>query len=224
VLRHDIHLHRLGFALWHRSVAVPAHSTSGMMVAVNSNDNRKPDDRICQLEVLATAGDPPSAVGVRTERLKRVLLLQGLRLKKLVTTPSLLPKRALERIRARRAPQDSSRGTRVQPEVLGLEPGDRIQVKSVDEIAATLDDEGKFEGLAYIPALMDRYCGQTYTVRKRAVRFFDERSWRMVKVKNVVLLDEVFCEPSKHVDCDWAGCDRTCFLFWKEGWLRRVVE
>ena len=112
----------------------------------------------------------------------------------------------------------------MQPEALGLEPGDRVQVKSVDEIAATLDEEGRFEGLAYIPGLMDQYCGQTYTVRKRVVHFFDERSWRMVKVKNIVLLDEVFCEPPRHIHCDWAACDRTCFLFWKEGWLRRVVE
>ena len=189
-----------------------------------ANNNREPADRICQLEVLTAAGDPPSVVGVRIEQLKRALLLQGLRLWKLVRTPSLLPKRALERIRASRARPDQSGRARAQPEVLGLEAGDRVQVKSVEEIAATLDEEGKFEGLAYIPALMDRYCGQTYTVRKRAVRFFDERSWRMVKVKNVVLLDEVFCEPPRHIDCDWAGCDRTCFLFWKEGWLRRVVE
>ncbi len=188
------------------------------------NDNREPVDRICQLEVLTAAGDPPSAAEVHAERLKRILMLQGLRLWKLVRTPSLLPRRALERIQARRAKPDPSGGTRTQPDVLGLEPGDRVQVKSVEEIGATLDQEGKFEGLAYIPALMDRYCGQTYTVRKRAVRFFDERSWRMVKVKNVVLLDEVFCEPPRHIDCDWAGCDRTCFLFWKEGWLRRVVE
>ncbi len=191
---------------------------------MNSHDKPKPVERICQLEVLATAGDPPSAAGIRLERLRRALLVQRLRLKKLVTTPSLLLERTLERIRTRRAQQVTARSTRVRPEALGLEPGDRVQVKSVDEIAATLDEEGKFEGLAYIPALMDRYCGRTYTVRKRAVRFFDERNWRMVKVKNVVLLDEVYCEPPGHIDCDWAGCDRTCFLFWKEGWLRRVAE
>ena len=36
------------------------------------------------------------------------------------------------------------------------------------------------------------------------------------------ILDEVHCVPPDHAACAYAGCQRSCFLFWKEGWLERV--
>ena len=46
----------------------------------------------------------------------------------------------------------------------------------------------------------------------------------MSKVRDVVMLDGVYCESAPYDRQDWAGCDRTCFLFWKEAWLERVFE
>lgn len=70
---------------------------------------------------------------------------------------------------------------------LNLQPCDRVRVKSKGEIQATLNREGRYERLAYMPVVMDRFCRQTLRVRTRVDRFFDERNWRMMKLKNVVL-------------------------------------
>jgi hypothetical protein len=104
----------------------------------------------------------------------------------------------------------------------GLQPGERVRVKSLAEIQATLDSHHCYEGLHYTSATMDRYCGGTYTVLTRVDRFFDERSRRILKLKNTVLLDKVYCQPEPEMQDRIAGCKRMCFLFWKEVWLDRV--
>ena len=70
---------------------------------------------------------------------------------------------------------------------------------------------------------MADHCGQEYVVGKRVRRFFDERTRRLLKLRNVVILDGVYCEPPRGDFHDYAGCDRTCFFFWKEAWLERVA-
>jgi len=35
-------------------------------------------------------------------------------------------------------------------------------------------------------------------------------------IKNTVLLESTYCQGKNF------NCDRSCFLFWKEVWLRRV--
>lgn len=118
----------------------------------------------------------------------------------------------------------SAASIRSAPPPLGLRSGERVRVKSREEIRTTLDEDGRFEGMAYLPAVMDSFCGRSFTVRKEVNRFFDERHWRMMKLKRAVILDGVFCEPPEHLGCAYAGCQRTCFLFWKEGWLDRVED
>lgn len=105
-----------------------------------------------------------------------------------------------------------------------LYPGDLVRVKGLADITATLDAEDRFEGLAFMVGIMDRYCGGQFRVKKRVDRFFDERGRRMAKLRDVVILDDVFCEPPLDSTSPWAGCARTCFLFWKEVWLERVSE
>ncbi|MFC1634596.1 hypothetical protein ACFL5Z_07110 [Planctomycetota bacterium] len=105
---------------------------------------------------------------------------------------------------------------------LGLEPGDRVRVKSEARIRATLDNHSRCEGLGYMAGTMDRYCGSTYTVLKRVDLFFDERTQQMLKLKNTVILDRVYCEPAPYTEEHFAGCKRMCFLFWEEAWLERV--
>ena len=56
----------------------------------------------------------------------------------------------------------------------------------------------------------------------RAIRFFDERTRRMLRLRDVVILDEAICAPPLEGAHDYAGCDRTCFFFWKEAWLERI--
>lgn len=127
----------------------------------------------------------------------------------------------------RRANAEKATPPETQPVSLAplhLEPGALVRVKSKEAIRATLDADNRYERLAYMDVVMDRYCGRTLRVRNRVERFFDERNWRMMKLKNVVILEDTYCQPAVSDPVPWAGCQRSCFLFWKEAWLEPLEE
>jgi hypothetical protein len=117
------------------------------------------------------------------------------------------------------APIDSAPPLRLTPP---LQAGELVRVRAVDEIARTLDADGRCDGMSYLGVVMDRYAGRTFTVRKRIDYFFDERSWKMRRLRDAVILEGAYCEPAIEAGVAWAGCSRSCFLFWKEAWLERV--
>ncbi len=133
----------------------------------------------------------------------------------------LLVKRGPETLITKVKTKWAARNRRIQPElsaadeVLGLQPGDWVQVKSEEEIAATLDNRGTCRGLAFVEE-MHWYCGKTFRVYKRLERMFLEESKQYRKVRNTVLLEGIHCQGTG------IDCDRACFLFWREAWLRRV--
>jgi hypothetical protein len=101
-------------------------------------------------------------------------------------------------------------------EVLGLQPGELVEVKSEEEILRTLDPTGKNRGLGFMPEMWD-YCGQRGRILKRVEKVCLENAPRTVRaMKNTVILEGAFCKGSG------IGCDRACFYFWRECWLRRV--
>ncbi len=111
-----------------------------------------------------------------------------------------------------RPPQQQSRGAK-------LREGDLVQVKSPEEIRATLDESRKHEGLKFLPPMRE-HCGKVYRVQKRVRYILDEHDHRMRKVKNVVLLDGVICKGKGIYGRE--DCDRSCFFFWKDAWLRKL--
>lgn len=113
--------------------------------------------------------------------------------------------------------------TRLTFSPLNLQPGEKVRVKPLEEIRRTLNRDHKYEGLSFFPP-MEKFCGGTYTVHKRVKKIFNERTWKISKIKNVVLLEGVFCDGVGGVEKTWDGCDRSCYLWWKEGWLERVSE
>jgi hypothetical protein len=118
-------------------------------------------------------------------------------------------------------PLPAAQGPAEAPPLLRLQAGERAKVKSLEEIRATLDANGKCQGLAYTPA-MEKFCGGTYRVFKRVDLAFDERKWKLSKMRNVVILDGVLCDGQGGLDKTWTGCDRSCFVWWKEAWLERA--
>lgn len=97
--------------------------------------------------------------------------------------------------------------------------GDRVRVRSLDEIMLTLDAKGACGGCAFLEP-MAQYCGKELRVAKRVDHFFDERHWRMLKCRSMVLLEGSHCDGSGHPDT--RGCQRMCFFFWRTEWLERV--
>jgi hypothetical protein len=102
------------------------------------------------------------------------------------------------------------------PEVLGLRPGEWVEVKSEAEIRRTLDANGKHRGLDFTEEMLG-YCGGRFRVFKRVQRICMEGEGAEMRVlQNTVSLDGVICNGGSR------ACDRACLLFWREAWLRRV--
>lgn len=99
---------------------------------------------------------------------------------------------------------------------LHLQPGELVEVLSEDEIHYTLDDKGRLRGLEFIPE-MRKFCGKQFRVYKRLEDIILETTGEIRKIKNTVLLEGAICDGSEHF-----GCDRSCFCFWREAWLKRV--
>lgn len=93
--------------------------------------------------------------------------------------------------------------------------GEVVEVRSEEEIRATLDADGKVEGVPFTEE-MRRFCGRRFRVHKRADKICVERPYSLDlrRMRNAVLLEEVRCDGSAH-----DGCKRMCMIFWKEIWL-----
>jgi len=107
----------------------------------------------------------------------------------------------------------------VNEEFLNLQPGELAKVRSKEEIFPTLDENGKNRGLFFMPE-MTQFCGKEYKVFKKVERIEMESTGEMRKLKSpTVFLEGVFCDGEFH-----DGCDRSCFMYWREIWLKRSHE
>ncbi len=116
-------------------------------------------------------------------------------------------------------PYDPPDDSAAAPGPTEINTGDMVRVRPLEEIRQTLDANGACKGCAFLEP-MAQYCGRTLRVAKRVDRFFDEREWKMLKCRNVVLLEGVHCDGSGHPDT--RGCQRMCFFFWRTEWLERI--
>ena len=105
---------------------------------------------------------------------------------------------------------------RIPTVALDLKPGELVEVKSKREVLATLDSRGRNRGLEFIPAMV-KHCGGRYRVLKRLDRMVNEETGKMRQIANTVILDDLFCNGKAE-----GGCQRNCYCFWREAWLRRV--
>jgi len=113
------------------------------------------------------------------------------------------------------------RGTleKTPTESLGLRPGEMVEVKSLPEIVATLNKNGRNRGLHFSPDQRP-FCGGRYRVRSRADKFIAEGTGEMKHFQNnTVMLEDVLCDSACFA---FGGCYRADLLYWREIWLRRV--
>ncbi len=102
--------------------------------------------------------------------------------------------------------------------ITSLRVGDVVEVLSAEEILATLDENGEYESLPFMPEMLD-FCGRRMVVHKSAHKLCDFISgsgqhW----LNRAVHLKNARCNGSAH-----GGCQTDCSLYWKEAWLRRVT-
>jgi hypothetical protein len=104
-------------------------------------------------------------------------------------------------------------------EILNLQPGELVEIKSKEEILATLDKTGHNRGLRFDVEEL-KYCGTRARVLRRVNRIVDENTGKMLRLPNdCVILEGVVCPGDYH-----QYCPRSIYPFWREIWLRRVEE
>src|SRR5690349_2363823 len=96
---------------------------------------------------------------------------------------------------------------------------DLVQVRSKEEILATLDGNGCLNGMPFMPEML-QFCGQQFRVYKSAHKTCDYSGpeIRSRWVDQTVHL-ETRCDGSAH-----DGCQAGCLLYWKDEWLKPVDE
>jgi len=108
------------------------------------------------------------------------------------------------------------------PHVIGLQAGDRVRVKSYEEITKLLDTNNRNRGL-YFDAEMVPYCDRTFNVRSVVDRIIDEKTGKLIPIKgNSVILDGAYCTAM--YSGRRMGCPRSIYPIWREGWLEKVAD
>jgi hypothetical protein len=102
---------------------------------------------------------------------------------------------------------------------LDLQPGELVEVLSKAEIVATLDKSQRNRGL-YFDSEMVPYCGNIYRVLRRVTHIIDEKSGKMINMKNpCIILEGVICRSDFH-----RLCPRAIYCYWRESWLKRATD
>jgi hypothetical protein len=97
-----------------------------------------------------------------------------------------------------------------------LNVGDWVQVRSREEILATLDAHGRLDELPFMPQML-QYCGRPLRVIARAHKTCDVIAGEGRRLSDTIHLD---------TRCDgqaFDGCQASCLIFWKQAWVKRVV-
>jgi hypothetical protein len=100
---------------------------------------------------------------------------------------------------------------------LDLRPGDVVRIRTKEEIARTLDAKRMNRGMGFEEEAA-RSCGKTARVVRRVERCIDEKTGRMLTMKeSCIVLDGIVCEGVYK-----GNCPREFIIFWREIWLEPV--
>ncbi|MBW4518497.1 MAG: hypothetical protein KME16_02025 [Scytolyngbya sp. HA4215-MV1] len=96
--------------------------------------------------------------------------------------------------------------------------GDLVEVLTESEILQTLDEHGCFDGMPFMPEML-QFCGQQLRVSAVAHKTCDtaRQTWTGRRLNRTVHLTEARCSGSAH-----GGCEAECLIFWKDAWLKAV--
>ncbi len=102
----------------------------------------------------------------------------------------------------------------IKPE---LKVGDVVEVKSGAEILSTLDKHEKLRGLLFDQE-MSKFCGKRFKIYKKVNKILVETTGELRTINSpTFLLEGVICSGASR-----GGCDRSCFCYWREDWLKKI--
>jgi hypothetical protein len=111
---------------------------------------------------------------------------------------------------------------RTPSEQLHLQPGERVRVRSLPEIEATLSTTRRNRGLTFDREMIC-YCGGEYNVLRRVSRIINESTGKMMELPGeCIILDGVTCRG--HLSPGRLFCPRSIYPYWREVWLERVEQ
>ena len=103
---------------------------------------------------------------------------------------------------------------------LNLKKGELVQIRGYREILGTINEKALNRGMSFDPEMVP-YCGGTYRVLGRVSKIINEKTGKMMHLKNdCIMLDQVLCRAcyAKHRKF----CPRSIYPYWREIWLKRV--
>jgi hypothetical protein len=110
-------------------------------------------------------------------------------------------------------------GAKMPVELLDLQPGELVQIRSKEEIMETLGKDQRDRGLWFDSEMLP-YCGGFYRVLRRVRRIIDENSGKMIEMKHpCIVLEGVVCQSHFH-----RLCPRAIYPYWRENWLKRASD
>jgi len=105
-------------------------------------------------------------------------------------------------------------------QTLNLQAHEQVQVKTQEEILATVNRRNRNRGLSFDEEMVE-FCGGTYRVLRRVERIINERTGKMMALPgDCIILDGVTCQSrfkNKRL-----FCPRGIYPYWREIWLKRV--
>lgn len=102
---------------------------------------------------------------------------------------------------------------------LNLQEGELVQIRSKEEIVATLNRNNKNRGLWFDREML-AFCGGTYRVKKKVKKIVNEKTGKMLSLPGeCLILEGVFCQANYNL-----FCPRSIYSYWREIWLKRVDE
>lgn len=98
---------------------------------------------------------------------------------------------------------------------MNLHSGEWVIVRSKEEILATLDKNGRLEGLPFMPEMFE-FCGQLVRVSSSAHKTCGPVHGQYVALQTSNLVHLGYrCDGKAH-----DGCQNRCLLFWHTAWLK----
>jgi hypothetical protein len=102
-------------------------------------------------------------------------------------------------------------------ESLNLQPGELVEVRSIESIVETLNESAHNRGLWFSPD-MRLLCGRQQRVARRIDKLIVDGTGEMRQLRNTVYLENSLCGCAHAA---FGGCSRSEFVYWREIWLRR---
>jgi hypothetical protein len=114
-----------------------------------------------------------------------------------------------------------AKGARTPVAKLDLKAGELVKVRSYVEILETLDQDWRNRGM-YFDGELVPFCNGEYSVLRRVETIIDEKTGKMVRLKNdAIILKDVACE-ARYAKCR-LFCSRAIYPYWREIWLERTT-